>query len=40
VFDAIAAIPDEERSGNGSEVRRAFATLMQEFPQLRIKAAE
>jgi N-methylhydantoinase B len=41
VFEAVAAMPDRERRGDGSEVRRAFAAAVQEFPQLRpTRAAE
>lgn len=35
VFDAIAALAPEERNGDGSEVRRVFVRIIDEFPQLR-----
>jgi N-methylhydantoinase B len=34
VFEAIAALPEAERRGDGSEVRAAFDALRREFPQL------
>ncbi len=40
VFDAIAALPDGERKGDGSDVARIFAKLIEEFPQLAAQAAE
>jgi N-methylhydantoinase B len=40
VFDAIAAMPESERKGDGSEVARVFAKLVEEFPQLAAQAAE
>ncbi|MFM9848304.1 MAG: hydantoinase B/oxoprolinase family protein [Hyphomicrobiaceae bacterium] len=40
VFDAVAALPDSERKGDGSEVARVFAKLIEEFPQLAAQAAE
>ena len=40
VFDAIAALDPSERKGDGQEVRRVFAKLIDEFPQLRQAAAE
>ncbi len=40
VFDAIAALPAGDRIDDGSEVRRVFAKLIDEFPQLRTTAAE
>ena len=40
VFDAIAAMPENERKGDGSEVARVFAKLVEEFPQLAAQAAE
>jgi N-methylhydantoinase B len=40
VFDAIAAMPENERKGDGSEVARVFARLVEEFPQLAAQAAE
>lgn len=35
VFEEVAAMPAEERRGDGREVRKAFAQAVQEFPQLR-----
>lgn len=35
VFDRIDALPASERKGDGSEVRRIFATAIAEFPELR-----
>ncbi len=40
VFDAIAAMPEAERKGDGSDVARVFAKLIEEFPQLAAQAAE
>jgi N-methylhydantoinase B len=40
VFDAIAALPEGERKGDGSDVARVFAKLIEEFPQLAAQAAE
>ncbi|MEZ5855528.1 MAG: hypothetical protein R3D67_12605 [Hyphomicrobiaceae bacterium] len=40
LFDALAQLPEDQRKGDGSEVRRAFATITAEFPQLRPQAAE
>jgi len=39
VFEAIAALPKTKRKGDGSEVRRAFARLIKNYPQLRGVAA-
>jgi N-methylhydantoinase B len=40
VFDAVAALPESERKGDGSEVAQVFAKLIEEFPQLAAQAAE
>jgi N-methylhydantoinase B len=40
VFDGLAAMSHAERGGDGSDVRKVFAKLLLEFPQLRRQAAE
>jgi N-methylhydantoinase B len=40
IFDAIDALDDASRAGDGSEVRSAFASMVAEFPQLNPHAAE
>ena len=34
IFDAIAQLPEAQRRGDGSEIRQAFAELVDEHPQL------
>ncbi|MGI9409052.1 MAG: hydantoinase B/oxoprolinase family protein [Hyphomicrobiaceae bacterium] len=34
VFDALAALPADDRRGDGSDVRQVFAELLKEHPQL------
>ena len=39
VFEAVEGIPETERTGEGEEVRRAFAALAAEYPDLAEHAA-
>ena len=39
VFDAIERMPEDERTGTGEEVRRAFTVLAAEYPELAEHAA-
>ena len=38
VFGAIDAMDPADRAGDGTEVRRVFAALLDEFPQMSIAA--
>ena len=40
VFDAIERMPEDERTGTGEEVRRAFTVLAAEYPELAEHAAD
>ena len=41
IFAALEEVPPHQRRGDGSEVRRAFALAVGEFPQLKpAQAAE
>jgi hypothetical protein len=40
IFAALEEVPAHQRLGDGSEVRRAFALAVAEFPQLQPALAE